>query len=265
MAKLNRITEKHPSNDALPSNQTADKALNQKPDERGASMAEGDKLIYQLVENCVEKAKEQFTDNLDFNSETLTNVLYDNIYKLLGDSFNQDEFVQTVADKLLENGSAAKSGGGSDATDKQPAKQETGSGLDGSAYRDLIDMVNDAVGQIQARRIDIFKIFVDVNCIIEEQSKKQNAEQAQLQIELDHQITTLVKKLGGNYEKLDEHIQTRTESNDKLSASITKIDTYCSSKLNDIGMKCVKKIGNMFVRLKGRVKEENENLKKLQN
>lgn len=52
-----------------------------------------DKMVYQLVENNVKHAGEQFGENLRFNSEVLTNVLYDNIYDLLGDKFNEDEFV----------------------------------------------------------------------------------------------------------------------------------------------------------------------------
>lgn len=39
--------------------------------------------------NCVDYAAEQFDGNLQFNSNTLTNVLYDNIYKLLGNKLNE--------------------------------------------------------------------------------------------------------------------------------------------------------------------------------
>ena len=54
-----------------------------------------DELLYKLVENNVAYAGEQFGENLRFNSEVLTNVLYDNIKKLVGDKF---------ADELLKNG-----------------------------------------------------------------------------------------------------------------------------------------------------------------
>lgn len=53
-------------------------------------------------------AGDQFNDNLRFNSETLTNVLYDNIYKLLGEKFEEDEFIQWVADELLSHGCVVK-------------------------------------------------------------------------------------------------------------------------------------------------------------
>ena len=53
-------------------------------------MTESDKLIYQLVENTVALAGDQFSENLKFDSETLTNVLYDNLHKLLSEKFNDD-------------------------------------------------------------------------------------------------------------------------------------------------------------------------------
>ena len=55
-------------------------------------MTDSDKKMYNLVENNVSLAGGKFGDNLKFNEKTLTNVLYDNIYKLLGDKFNEDEF-----------------------------------------------------------------------------------------------------------------------------------------------------------------------------
>lgn len=57
-----------------------------------------------MVENNVNYAGEQFSENLKFNSETLTNVLYDNIYKLLGEKFEEDEFIEWLVDELLDNG-----------------------------------------------------------------------------------------------------------------------------------------------------------------
>ena len=71
-------------------------------------MLESDKLIYQLVENNVGFAGEQFGENLRFNSEVLTNVLYDNIYNLLGEKFEEDDFVEWVAEELLKNGCVIK-------------------------------------------------------------------------------------------------------------------------------------------------------------
>ena len=67
-------------------------------------MMENDKLIYKLVENNVAYSGEQFGENLRFNSEVLTNVLYDNIRKLIGDNFDGDDFANWLADELLKNG-----------------------------------------------------------------------------------------------------------------------------------------------------------------
>lgn len=61
-------------------------------------------MLYKLVENNVAYAGEQFGENLRVNSETLTNVLYDNIKKLVGDKFEADDFANWLADELLKNG-----------------------------------------------------------------------------------------------------------------------------------------------------------------
>lgn len=71
-------------------------------------MLESDKQIYQLVEENVGYAGEQFGENLRFNSETLTNVLYDNIYDLLEEKLDSDEFVNWVAEELVKNGCVFK-------------------------------------------------------------------------------------------------------------------------------------------------------------
>ena len=63
-----------------------------------------DELLYKLVENNVVYAGEQFGENLRFNSEVLTNVLYDNIKKLVGDKFEAEDFANWLADELLKNG-----------------------------------------------------------------------------------------------------------------------------------------------------------------
>lgn len=63
-----------------------------------------DELLYKLVENNVAYAGEQFGENLRFNSEVLTNVLYDNIKKLVGDKFEAEDFANWLANELLKNG-----------------------------------------------------------------------------------------------------------------------------------------------------------------
>lgn len=116
-------------------------------------MTESDKLIFQLVANNVSYAGEQFSDNLRFSSETLTNVLYDNIYSLLEEKFDEDEFVKWVADGLVENGAVWKveenppphPPTSKDTVPDSEPKVETVYELDDSQYRELISRVDAAV------------------------------------------------------------------------------------------------------------------------
>lgn len=105
--------------------------------------------MYQLVENNVNYAREQFSENLKFNSEVLTNVLYDNIYKLLGEQFEQDKFVEWVADELLNSGSI---------TQNTDVVYE----LDDTEYKKLVAQVDAAVELIKANRVTLFKLLNDV-------------------------------------------------------------------------------------------------------
>lgn len=105
--------------------------------------------MYQLVENNVNYAGEQFSENLKFNSEVLTNVLYDNIYKLLGEQFEQDKFVEWVADELLNSGSIIQN------TDVVYE-------LDDTEYKKLVAQVDAAVELIKANRVTLFKLLNDV-------------------------------------------------------------------------------------------------------
>lgn len=103
MTVSNEITKRFPSTGATPAEQTAQNALEgQGQLGVGVSMVDSEKQIYSIVEDAVGKVKDQFGENLKFNSETLTNVLYDNIYKLLGDKFKDDEFTKLVTDKMAD-------------------------------------------------------------------------------------------------------------------------------------------------------------------
>lgn len=104
MDSHSKITQRHPSTGAQPSEQTANSAQQGQNGASFGQMMENDKLIYKLVENNVAYAGEQFGENLRFNSEVLTNVLYDNIRKLIGDNFEGDDFANWLADELLKNG-----------------------------------------------------------------------------------------------------------------------------------------------------------------
>ena len=71
-------------------------------------MMENDKLIYELVQKNVEFAGSQFSDNLWFNTIVLTDVLYENLYKLLNGKFEESDFVDWVAQELLNRGCVFK-------------------------------------------------------------------------------------------------------------------------------------------------------------
>ena len=147
MAIRNRITEKFPRTGALPSEQAALKELH--PDNGGQDHVwQQDKLIWQLVQNCVDYAAGQFSENLSFNSEVLTNVLYDNIYDLLGDKFEENEFVEWIVDKLIENGCVVKVQSSDDEGKKQkeePKEEEVVYELDDSEYKELQARVGAAI------------------------------------------------------------------------------------------------------------------------
>lgn len=71
-------------------------------------MMDNDKLIYELVQRNVEFAGTQLSDNLWFNSVVLTDVLYQNLYKLLEGKFEESDFVDWTAQELLKRGCVYK-------------------------------------------------------------------------------------------------------------------------------------------------------------
>jgi hypothetical protein len=101
MTTNKKISQRFPSTGATAAEQTAANANKRKG---SGHVWQIDKLVYQLVENNVNFAKEAFSENLKFNSTILTNVLYDNISRLLDDKFSDDEFVDWLAGELKDNG-----------------------------------------------------------------------------------------------------------------------------------------------------------------
>lgn len=103
-------------------------------------------MLYKLVENNVAYAGEQFGDNLRFNSEVLTNVLYDNIKKLIGDKVVEDDFANWLADELLKNGYILKT---TEVTEeeqpKQEVKEEIVYTIDEKDYQELLDKIHAAL------------------------------------------------------------------------------------------------------------------------
>ena len=194
-------------------------------------MTESDKLIYQLVENNVAYAGEQFGENLRFNSETLTNVLYDNIYKLLQEKFEEDEFINWLVDELVESGAITKEQPEETETNEeeseQPKEEEIVYELDDSEYQELQAKVGAAIELIKANRLTIFKILSDVDNHLKSLSDAGLSEFGEYDSELyrmrDQEIQNLVKKIQGNWETFEEHLQTREDAKDELSEKLEEI------------------------------------------
>ena len=95
--------------------------------------------------NCVDYASDQFGENLQFNSETLTNVLYDNIYKILGDNFEEEKFIEWLVDELLKNGCIVKVPQQQQDQKKEEPKEEIVYELDDTAYQNLKEKVGEVI------------------------------------------------------------------------------------------------------------------------
>ena len=85
--KKNRINQRHPRTGVTSYEQLAKNFKNKEVQTDLSSLTEGEKKIYQLVESTVDYAGDQFSDNLRFNNYVLTDILYDNLYYLLGEKF----------------------------------------------------------------------------------------------------------------------------------------------------------------------------------
>ena len=120
-------------------------------------------MLYKLVENNVSYAGTQFTENLKFNSETLANVLYDNIYTILGEKVEDGDFTKWVADELVQRGCVFKSSGGEDAAPGGEPKEEVVHEIDTSEYDRLVANVQSAVDLLRASRLRVLQILVDVD------------------------------------------------------------------------------------------------------
>lgn len=225
MAVRNRITEKNPRTGALPSEQTAQHGAEGEQQSGNLGMTESDKLIYRLVENNVSFVGDLFGENLRFNSETLTNVLYDNIYKLLGEKFEEDEFIDWLVDELVESGAITKVQG------QETAKQETGQPkdevvyeLDDSAYQELQVKVGSAIELLKANRLNIFKalasVDADISGLSDDLSGSFDSDQQRLYRLRDEQITSLVSKLQGNQKTLEEYVQETENGRTELEGDI---------------------------------------------
>ena len=160
--------------------------------------------MYKLVENNVAYAGEQFGENLRFNSEVLTNVLYDNIKDLVGDKFEADDFVEWLADELIKNGYILKSTAPSEAKEEQPkeeVKEEIVYAIDEKDYQELLDKIHATLVLIQTNKPTITKMFSDVDGQLKELGNPIDT-QSEMMVRRDKEIQELVDRIQTNQDNI---------------------------------------------------------------
>ena len=169
-----------------------------------------DALLYKLVENNVAYAGEQFGENLRFNSEILTNFLYDNIKDLVGDKFEADDFVEWLADELIKNGYILKSTTPSEEKEEQPkenevkeneVKEEIVYAIDEKDYQELLDKIHATLVLIQTNKPTITKMFSDVDGQLKELGNPIDT-QSEMMVRRDKEIQELVDRIQTNQDNI---------------------------------------------------------------
>lgn len=202
MTSNKKISQRFPSTGATAAEQTAANASKRGG---GGHVWQIDKLVYQLVENNVGFAKESFKENLKFNSEVLTNVLYDNINKLLEDKFNDDELVDWLADELADNGGVLS--GGESESAEEPAPVDA-SGLD--ALKTQLDAVVKLIRANKPTFLQNMKVIDDGVTSLKQQignQLRQISVSASILQRRNDTITQLVGKLNTNQKRYDDHVE----------------------------------------------------------
>lgn len=146
------------------------------------------KLIYQLIENNVDFATRQFKDNLECNKTVLTNVLYDNIFQLIGSKLEESDFVEQVAQALVDAGAVAKEG------DSTPVSKATISEKD---YNALLTKIQACVQLLSASRLKIMHLLAEVEESVVQNHKEQEEENEAQSQQRQNAITKLVEQLNG--------------------------------------------------------------------
>lgn len=190
-----------------------------------------DELLYKLVENNVAYAGEQFGENLRFNSEVLTNVLYDNIKKLVGDKFESEDFANWLADELIKNGYILK------ATTPPVSENETHEPneeivytIDEKDYQDLLDKINATLVLIQTNRDAIQKRLVSLDDQVKDLGNNPIDTQSELMSKRDKQIQELIDRIKSNQENVETYVQNRTEIRQRFAEKVlglnNKVDEF---------------------------------------
>ena len=245
----NRITEKNPRNDALPSAQTAQNMDSGTSGSTPLGMTEGDKLIYQLVKNSVDYCGDQFGENLRFNSEVLTNVLYDNIYKILGEKFNDAEFVDNLVDNLLKSGCVVK-----DVVEQsKPAEEEIVETIDPKQLEDIRQRISTDVKLLQSRKLEILKIFSDIEGNIKSLDDMYDVihqENERIRKERDDEISEILGRIKDNNSKMDGYVQTSSENWDETEKRLDELHKSMQECIDILNGNVTTPERKIFVKLK---------------
>lgn len=119
-------------------------------------MLDSDKQLYQLVQNMVEHAGNEFGHNLEFNKKTLCDLLFANIRKVLEEKLDDDEFAKLLADTLLKKGVVVEKYMAETTTSrKKELVKEVVDVVSPEDYQGLLDKVQKSIALVQTQRSEI--------------------------------------------------------------------------------------------------------------
>ena len=193
-----------------------------------------DALLYKLVENNVAYAGDQFGENLRFNSEVLTNVLYDNIKDLIGDKFEADDFVEWLADELIKNGYILKTANPEeDEQPKEEVKEEIVYAIDEKDYQELLDKIHAAIVLIQTNKPTITKMFSDIDGQLKKLGNPIDT-QSELMVRRDKEIQELVERIQSNQDNINTYIEShelvKQQFAEKVLGLNKKVDEFAKKQ-----------------------------------
>ena len=190
--------------------------------------------MYKLVENNVAYAGDQFGENLRFNSEVLTNVLYDNIKDLIGDKFEADDFVEWLADELIKNGYILKTANPEeDEQPKEEVKEEIVYAIDEKDYQELLDKIHAAIVLIQTNKPTITKMFSDIDGQLKKLGNPIDT-QSELMVRRDKEIQELVERIQSNQDNINTYIEShelvKQQFAEKVLGLNKKVDEFAKKQ-----------------------------------
>ena len=135
----------------------------------------------------------------------------------MGDKFDEEEFVQWLAEELVKNGCVIKveQPVQKQETEEQP-KEEVVVELDDNAYKDLQQKISQSIELLQSRKPEVLQIFCDIDNVIKDLGDLPDAgskhdEHLKLIEDRDKEITNLVSKIKRNQELVDDNGEEQTK------------------------------------------------------